>query len=121
VYFLGKRRIQAKKDFTDSDGDPKIKIGDSIAYRYEVIEQLGRGSFGKVFKVFDHKKKEMVALKIIKSQMKFIKQARVEVDILEAALIKDPKQKCNIVRMKGSFVFRGHSCITFEVLHKNLY
>lgn len=23
--------------------------------------------------------------------------------------------------MKGSFVFRGHSCITFEILHKNLY
>ena len=23
--------------------------------------------------------------------------------------------------MKSSFVFRGHSCITFEILHKNLY
>ena len=23
--------------------------------------------------------------------------------------------------MKGSFVFRGHTCITFELLNKNLY
>lgn len=32
-------------------------IGDSVAYKYEIIESLGRGSFGKVFKAFDHKKK----------------------------------------------------------------
>lgn len=35
--------------------------------------------------------------------------------------MKDPKCRCNIVKMKSSFVFRGHSCITFEILHKNLY
>jgi hypothetical protein len=32
-------------------------IGDSIAYKYEIVENIGRGSFGKVFKAFDHKKK----------------------------------------------------------------
>lgn len=52
---------------------------DSIAYRYEIVGQLGHGSFGKVFKAFDHKKKEHVALKIIKSQKKFLDQAKIEV------------------------------------------
>jgi len=32
-------------------------VNDSIAYRYEVVSSLGHGSFGKVFKAFDHKKK----------------------------------------------------------------
>lgn len=82
---------------------------------------FGRGSFGKVFKAFDHKKKEYVALKLIKSQKKFLDQAKIEVEILQSALLQDPKLRCNVVRMKGSFVFRGHSCITFEILHKNLY
>jgi serine/threonine protein kinase len=85
------------------------------------VGQLGRGSFGRVFKAFDHKKKEYVALKIIKSQKKFQEQAKVEIAILQTALLKDPKLRCNVVKMKGSFVFRGHSCITFEILHKNLY
>ena len=47
-------------------------LHDSIAYRYEIISQLGFGSFGKVYKAFDHKKKEYIALKIIKSQKKFL-------------------------------------------------
>lgn len=54
-------------------------MGDSIMYKYQILENLGRGSFGKVFKAFDHKKKQYVALKIIKSQLKFTNQAKIEV------------------------------------------
>lgn len=38
---------------------------DHIAYRYEVLELLGKGSFGPVSKCLDHKTNEMVAVKII--------------------------------------------------------
>ncbi len=31
------------------------------------MANLGRGSFGRVYKAFDHKKKELIALKIIKN------------------------------------------------------
>lgn len=43
------------------------------------MSHLGHGSFGKVFKAFDHKKKEYIAIKLIKSQKKFYEQAKVEV------------------------------------------
>jgi serine/threonine protein kinase len=43
-------------------------VGDSVAYKYEIESLLGKGSFGRVFKAYDHKKKEHIALKIIKNQ-----------------------------------------------------
>ena len=55
----------------------KISVGDSIAYRYEILSSLGQGSFGQVFKCIDHKKNEEVALKIIKNHPKFNRQAKV--------------------------------------------
>jgi dual specificity tyrosine-phosphorylation-regulated kinase 2/3/4 len=34
------------------------------------MEELGKGTFGRVMKVFDHKRKEYNAMKIIKSKRK---------------------------------------------------
>ena len=34
LHYIGPRRIFSKSDFTDSEGDPKVMIHDSIAYRY---------------------------------------------------------------------------------------
>jgi serine/threonine protein kinase len=43
---------------------------DHIAFRYEILGFLGKGSFGIAVKAFDHKRKEEVALKIIKNKKK---------------------------------------------------
>jgi len=41
----------------------------SFARRYEIIEELGKGGMGKVYRVFDKKIKEEVALKLIKPEI----------------------------------------------------
>jgi serine/threonine protein kinase/Tfp pilus assembly protein PilF len=43
----------------------KLKRGTVFARRYEVIEELGEGGMGKVYKVFDNKIEEKVALKVL--------------------------------------------------------
>lgn len=43
-------------------------LHDHIAYRYEVLEMIGKGSFGQVAKCMDHKNNELVALKIIRNK-----------------------------------------------------
>ncbi len=48
---------------------------DHIAYRFEILSLIGKGSYGQVFRIFDHKKKEEFALKMIKNRTKFSKQA----------------------------------------------
>ena len=48
-------------------------MNEHLAYRYEVVKKLGKGSFGIVLKAFDHKNKEFVALKILKNKKRLYK------------------------------------------------
>ena len=57
--------------FDDSTGNYRVTVRDHIAYRYEILSYLGKGSFGIAVKCFDHKNKEEVALKIIKNKKKY--------------------------------------------------
>ncbi len=43
--------------------------GSTFANRYEIIEQLGKGGMGEVYKVKDTKLDEEVALKLIKPEI----------------------------------------------------
>lgn len=47
----------------------RLTRGTVFAQRYEVIEELGRGGMGKVFRVEDRKIKEEIALKIIRPEI----------------------------------------------------
>ena len=83
IYFIGEKaeKVQGScleqynNGYDDENGDYKVVIGDHLVYRYEVLEKLGSGSFGQCVKCLDHKKKEFVALKIIKNSKKFEYQA----------------------------------------------
>jgi len=43
--------------------------GNRLAGRYEIIEELGQGGMGKVFRVYDHKISEVIALKLIRPEI----------------------------------------------------
>lgn len=98
----------------------KIK-GDHIAYRYEIRGLLGTGSFGEVLRAYDHRNKEVVALKILKNEQRFLTEAMKEINILKTLNDKDIHDRHCIVRMKDFFCFRHHYCITFELLGQDLY
>lgn len=69
--------------YDDERGDYNIVIGDHLAYRYEVLDVLGKGSFGQVVRCVDHKTGGLVAVKIIRNKKRFHQQALVEVNILQ--------------------------------------
>lgn len=92
VYFCGRPDIKKisgdirhavnNYGFDDSNGDYHVVPGDHIAYRYEILGVLGKGSFGKVLKCIDHKSGKLVAVKLIINRKRFHMQALVEADIL---------------------------------------
>jgi serine/threonine protein kinase len=47
----------------------ELVTGSTFAGRYQVIEELGRGGMGRVYKVFDTDVKEKVALKLLKPEI----------------------------------------------------
>lgn len=68
--------------YDDERGDYNIVVGDHLAYRYEVVDLLGKGSFGQVVRCIDHKLGGLCAVKIIRNKKRFHQQALVEVNIL---------------------------------------
>lgn len=107
--------------YDDERGDYTTVVHDHFGYRYEVLSVLGRGSFGQVLKCYDYKLHTLVALKIIRNKKRFHHQALVEVKVLEMLKHRDADDSSNVVHMRGSFYFRNHLCITFELMSINLY
>jgi dual specificity tyrosine-phosphorylation-regulated kinase 2/3/4 len=69
--------------YDDERGDYTIAVGDHLSFRYEIIDILGKGSFGQVVRCIDHRTGGLVAIKIIRNKKRFHQQALVEVNILQ--------------------------------------
>lgn len=91
-------------------------IHDHISYRYEILEVIGKGSFGQVVRALDYKTNKPVAIKIIRNKKRFHHQALVEVRILDELRKKDPNNEHNVIHMQDYFYFRNHLCISFELM-----
>lgn len=108
------------KCYDDKGGEYHIVIRDHLQYRYEVIDILGKGSYGTVLKCKDHKKAALVAVKIFKNKSYIRSQGLNEILILRSLADRD-KGNCLIVSMHESFEFRGHLCMSLELLNMSLY
>ncbi|XP_068598349.1 dual specificity tyrosine-phosphorylation-regulated kinase 3 isoform X1 [Brachionichthys hirsutus] len=129
VYFVGpgakKRPAVAGGSnncgYDDEQGGYVHVPHDHLAYRYEFLKIIGKGSFGQVAKVYDHKLQQHLALKMVRNEKRFHRQAQEEIRILEHLRKQDRSGTMNAVHMLENFTFRSHICMTFELLSMNLY
>lgn len=107
--------------YDDDNGSYNKVLHDHISYRYEILEVIGKGSFGQVIRALDHKTNQHVAIKIIRNKKRFHHQALIEVRILDHLRKKDKDGSHNVIHMLDHFYFRNHLCISFELMSLNLY
>ncbi|KAG9126303.1 hypothetical protein FRC07_004041 [Ceratobasidium sp. 392] len=107
--------------YDDERGDYLVIKHDHLAYRYEIIDTLGKGSFGQVLHCRDHCTGLSVGVKIIRNKKRFHHQALVEIKILDNLRKWDPEEKNHVLKMNEHFTFRNHLCIVTELLSINLY
>ena len=169
IYFVGS---QANKrggipgapnnaGYDDDNGSYLLVPHDHIAYRYEILKVIGKGSFGQVceakfsfytkrllviagyksirsqisagegaqngglllayFRVENATQLQFVALKLVRNEKRFHRQAEEEIRILDHLREQDNGCTHNVIHMLDHFSFRNHKCITFELMSINLY
>lgn len=105
IYFIGanaKKRSGSGPNNSDYDNENGSYIHiphDHVAYRYEVLKIIGKGSFGQVVKAYDHKTREHVALKMVRNEKRFHRQAQEEIRILKHLRSQDKENTFNIIHM----------------------
>ncbi|XP_051580689.1 homeodomain-interacting protein kinase 3-like isoform X2 [Myxocyprinus asiaticus] len=105
------------------DGDYQLvqhELLCSLKNTYEILDFLGRGTFGQVVKCWKRGTNEIVAVKILKNHPSYARQGQIEVGIL-ARLSNENADEHNLVRAFECFQHRSHTCLVFEMLEQNLY
>ncbi|MGD2295276.1 MAG: protein kinase [Candidatus Aminicenantes bacterium] len=111
-------RLYPYKEISDSPTDtlqtPMVQMtrGKLFAQRYEIIEELGKGGMGRVYKVFDKEIKEEVALKLLKPEIAADERTleRFRNELKNARKISHR----NVCRMYDLNEFEGANFITME-------
>ncbi|XP_019406973.1 PREDICTED: homeodomain-interacting protein kinase 3 isoform X2 [Crocodylus porosus] len=113
----------SKQSGTSGDGDYQLvqhEVLCSVKNTYEVLDFLGRGTFGQVVKCWKRGTNEIVAIKILKNHPSYARQGQIEVSIL-ARLSTENADEFNFVKAYECFQHRNHTCLVFEMLEQNLY
>lgn len=69
-------------------------------------------------KVYDHKRKEYAAVKVIRSPKKFHFQAKIEIRVLKY-MMENYGADYNVIGLRDYFMFRNHVVRTFCVIIVN--
>ncbi|XP_027348994.1 serine/threonine-protein kinase AFC1 isoform X2 [Abrus precatorius] len=104
----------------DKDGHYVFAVGENLTPRYKILSKMGEGTFGQVLECFDNEKKEVVAIKIVRSINKYREAAMTEIDVL-LRLSRHDVDGARCVQIRNWFDYRNHICIVFEKLGPSLY
>jgi Protein kinase domain len=88
---------------------------------YELIQDVGTGTFGRVVECWDRQHRRYVAVKIVRKVRRYYDSALVEADILRDVNSKGDRGVSLCVELLDQFNMEGHCCLVFERMGSSLY
>ncbi|XP_042195627.1 SRSF protein kinase 3 [Callorhinchus milii] len=109
-----------------------VKLGDVFNRRYQVIGNLGSGSFSTVWTCWDVREKRFVATKLVRSGEGFTEAAQDEIQFLRCVRGRRSSdvEKERVIQLLDNFSLVGgndlhilsiYMCLVFELLGDNLH
>lgn len=120
AYFHGEKS-KVNTDVLEYDKDRPWASGDIVRGKYRIGRFLGEGTFGVVMEVIDEEDKSHKAMKIVRPDPIFIREARIEAETLRKICELDFCNTSHIVKMIDSFIYQKRYCLVFERLGRSLY
>ncbi|ORY98791.1 kinase-like domain-containing protein [Syncephalastrum racemosum] len=105
----------------DKDGHYIVRPGDYLTDRYQVYKQLGQGTYGKVVECYDHVKRTVCAIKIIRAIQKYKDASYTEIRVLNTLKEKDPLNLNQCIHLLEWFEYRNHVCMVFDLLDQSVF
>jgi len=88
---------------------------DSIINRYQILKQIGKGTYSNVYKCRDHKYNVKLAIKCIRNDERYTHSGKKELDTLKRI---SHKGICNYIK---HIERDNHTLIVFHLFKNNLY
>lgn len=108
----------------NEDSNLICKVHDTFkmdGYVFTILDLLGTGTFGQVFRCIRSDTKDIVAVKVVKNKPAYQAQGLLEIKIARMLNeVHDPNDERHIVRLLDSFEHHGHVCLVFELLSLSL-
>lgn len=125
----------------DTVGHYRGGPGSVIRDRYEVLRDVGVGTFGRVVECLDLDARQqqvqqrqghrgppppqppdaLVAIKVVRNVKRYCDSALIEARIIEDVNRRGGRGLTHCVILHDSFTYRGHYCMVFESLGPSLY
>lgn len=99
----------------------KFVTNEHIAFRFQMLQVLGKGSFGGVIKCIDHKTKTNVAIKFLRDRETHHDQISMENRFLNILQEDGGPNNHHIIHLLETFSFHGFFAFVFELGFHDVY
>lgn len=111
--------------YTDKEGMYNFCKNNHIQFKYQILNNIGKGQYGRVAKVFDHSTNKNMAIKAFRKHKNYKLSYDFEVTnllFLRSKLTENDKKFEDLIpNIYDFFNFRGHEMIVFDYYCNNLY